>query len=179
MEFVETDRLIMRRWNEDDASALFKYAKDPAVGPAAGWHPHTSVEYSRGVINTYFSAPEVYAVIPKEVGEPVGCCGIMLSGGNHPDVIKNNDAEIGYWIGVPYWGCGFIPEAVDALLHRCFDELNLSAAWIAFYDGNDKSRRVAEKCGFKYQFTRDAELLSGDVGKEHLYKLTSDEYRCR
>ncbi len=43
---IETERLILRPWHEDDAESLFKYAKDPAIGPVAGWMPHGSVEDS-------------------------------------------------------------------------------------------------------------------------------------
>ena len=47
---LETERLILRPWKEDDAESLYKYAKDPKVGPIAGWPVHTSVENSREVI---------------------------------------------------------------------------------------------------------------------------------
>ena len=45
-KFFETERLILRPWNVDDAEALYKYASSPLVGPVAGWPPHTSVENS-------------------------------------------------------------------------------------------------------------------------------------
>ena len=44
---LETERLILRPWQEEDAEALFEYARDPEVGPPAGWPPHTSIENSR------------------------------------------------------------------------------------------------------------------------------------
>ena len=116
---LETSRLILRPWRDSDAETLFEYAKDPAVGPAAGWPPHTSVDDSLEIIRTVFSAPETYAVVLKETGEPVGSCGIMFSGSMHSETMEENEAEIGYWIGVPYWGRGLIPEAVNALLRRC------------------------------------------------------------
>jgi RimJ/RimL family protein N-acetyltransferase len=47
---LETERLILRPWCEDDANELYKYASDPEVGPPAGWLPHTSVENSREII---------------------------------------------------------------------------------------------------------------------------------
>ncbi len=70
-----------------------------------------------------------YAVVLKETGEPVGSAGIMFNDGTHSAAMKDGEAEIGYWIGVPYWGQGLIPEAVQCLLHRCFTDLNLSAVW--------------------------------------------------
>ena len=55
---LQTKRLLLRPWELSDAEELFKYAKDPQVGPIAGWQPHTSVENSREVIDKYLSAPE-------------------------------------------------------------------------------------------------------------------------
>ena len=75
---LETKRLILRPWREADAEALYQYAKDPRVGPAAGWPVHTSVENSREIIRTVLSEPETYAVVLKETREPVGSAGLML-----------------------------------------------------------------------------------------------------
>lgn len=174
---IETERLILRPWRESEAAILFKYASDPDVGPVAGWMPHKSVEESREVIRTVFSAPEVYAVVLKDTGEPVGCCGIMFADGLHTADMKGREAEIGYWIGKPYWGQGLIPEAVAALLARSFNELGLDAVWCAYYDGNTKSKRVCEKCGFRYHHTnRDITSPLGDKRTEHFYLLTKEDY---
>ena len=75
---LETKRLYMRPWEEADAEILYQYAKDEAVGPAAGWPVHTSVENSREIIKGVLSEPETYAVILKETGEPVGSIGLMV-----------------------------------------------------------------------------------------------------
>ena len=137
---LETGRLILRRWEEADAEELYQYAKDPAVGPIAGWPPHTSVENSREIIRDVLTAPETYAVVLKETGKPVGSIGIMFGkNGNAP--MGEQEAEIGYWIGVPYWGQGLIPEAVRELLRRCFEDLNCTAVWCGYYDGNPNGYR--------------------------------------
>ena len=99
--YLETSRLILRPWQETDAESLYKYAKDPAIGPIAGWPPHTSVEHSLEIIRTIFAAPETYALVLKETGEPVGSAGIMRSDGMHSVAMQNDEAEIGYWMGVP------------------------------------------------------------------------------
>ena len=62
---LETERLILRRWEEADAEALYAYARDPDVGPIAGWPAHTSVEESRGVIKNVLNGKECYAVCIK------------------------------------------------------------------------------------------------------------------
>ncbi|MBP3655776.1 MAG: GNAT family N-acetyltransferase [Clostridia bacterium] len=151
---LETERLLLRPWQESDAEALYQYAKDPRVGPAAGWPPHTSVENSREVIRHVLSDPENCAVVLKATGEPVGSVGLMRSGsGTAPT--EQDEAEIGYWIGVPYWGQGLIPEAVRELQRYAFEELGLRGIWCGYYEGNDKSRRVQEKCGFVYHHTAE------------------------
>ena len=56
IDYLETNRLLLRPWREDDAEVLYRYASDPEVGPPAGWQPHTSVENSREIIRTVLSA---------------------------------------------------------------------------------------------------------------------------
>ena len=177
---IETERLRLRPWRESDAEALFRYACDSDVGPVARWPPHTSVENSLEIIRTVFSAPEIYAVVLKETDEPVGCCGIMFADGLHSASMKPGEAEIGYWIGVPCWGRGLIPEAVNALLERCFTQLRCSAVWCGYYDGNEKSRRVQEKCGFRFHHTDEAAPSPlGDLRVEHFTRMTKEQWESR
>ncbi|WP_288318901.1 GNAT family N-acetyltransferase [Xylanibacter caecicola] len=162
---IETPRLILRPWRDTDADALYRLAKDPTIGQAAGWAPHSSAEESREIIRTVFSAPEIYAVVPKDTGKPAGCCGIVPGATDNADM-KQGEAEIGYWMGVPYQGRGFTTEAVKALTDRCFDKLGLQAVWISHYDGNGKSGRVAEKCGFAFHHTAPGtSSANGDTSK--------------
>ncbi len=174
---IETERLILRAWRETDAGALYKYACDPDIGPVAGWPPHSSPEESLEVIRTVFSAPETYAVVLKDTDEPVGCCGIMSADSLHTADMKQGEAEIGYWIGKPFWGQGLIPEAVKALLSRCFGELGLDRVWCGYYEGNVRSKRVCEKCGFRFHHTNH-DIISplGDKRTEHFYIMHKEDY---
>lgn len=175
---LETERLVLRPWLESDAEELYKYASHPDVGPIAGWPPHTSVENSLEVIKGVLSAPETYAVVLKETGKPVGSAGIMQHGGGSAPM-TDTEAEVGYWIGVPYWGRGLIPEAVRELLRRCFEELGCTAVWCGYFDGNSKSKRVQEKCGFAYHHTEENKPCSipGLLRTEHFTRITADEWR--
>ena len=103
----------------------------------------------------------------------------MFAGGLNSAAMKPGEAEIGYWIGKPYWGQGLIPEAVMALLARSFNELHLSTVWCGYYDGNIKSKHVCEKCGFKYHHTNH-DILSplGDKRTEHFYLMTKEDYHA-
>ena len=179
MEEITTDRLILRPWQESDADSLYKYAQDPAIGLAAGWPPHTSVEDSMNVIRTVFAAPETYAVVLKDTNEAVGSIGILSGENLHSAESHTNEAEIGYWIGKPYWGQGLIPEAVRCLLRRCFENLGVAVVWCAYYDGNVKSRRVMEKCGFRFHHTEEGKTSPlGDVRTEHFMRMTKEEWKA-
>ncbi len=174
---LETERLVLRPWTESDAEVLYKYAKHPAVGPVAGWPAHTSVENSREIIRDVLSAPETYAVILKRTGEPVGSVGLIFCGKSNISMGKD-EGEIGYWIGVPYWGQGLIPEAVRELMRYGFEELRLEKIWCGYFDGNDKSRRVQEKCGFRYHHTTENVSCSmlDDTRTEHITCITKERW---
>ena len=171
---LETERLILRPWEETDAEECYKYAKDPRVGPIAGWPVHTSEEDSRQVIRDVLMVPETYAIVLKETGLPIGSIGL-----HHNDLAeKEDEAELGYWLGVDYWGQGLVPEAARELLRHAFEDLKLVRIWCGYYDGNDKSKRVQEKLGFKYQWTTgDAPVPQmGETRKGHVSLLTKDEW---
>ena len=176
----ETERLLLRPWQESDAEALYKYAANPNVGPIAGWPPHTSVENSREIIKTVLSGEESYAVVLKETSEPIGSIGIMTARSEiHTVKISDTECEIGYWIGEPYWGQGLIPEAIREILRPAFEDLRLSSVWCGYYDGNEKSRRAQEKCGFIYSHTEDNKpvLLLNEVRTEHFTKITFNDWK--
>lgn len=86
--------------------------------------------------------------------------------------------EIGYWIGVPFWGRGYIPEAVKRLQKHAFKDLNCTALWCGYYDGNEKSERCQRKCGFKYHHTekdKPCELM-GDIRTVHFSYITKEDW---
>lgn len=166
---LETKRLLLRPWVDSDAEDLYRYASHPDVGPIAGWPVHTIVENSLEIIHGVLSEPETYAVVLKEVGHTVGSIGVMIGKASNIE-IPDTEGEIGYWIGVPFWGKGLIPEAVQEMLRYGFENLNLTKIWCCYFDGNVKSKRVQEKCGFQYHHTNEKVYCSllNDVRTEHI-----------
>lgn len=146
---IETKRLLLRLWSEDDAEALYKYASDGRVSEMALWPRHTSVDMSREVIRDFFKPnPYTFAIVLKETDEPIGCIGLVPTGEEHFKPLTN-EREVGYWIGYPYWGKGLTTEALSALIVFCRDSLHLDYLMITTDAKNIASQRVAEKCGFK------------------------------
>ena len=176
---IQTERLTLRPWRETDAASLFAYASDPDVGPAAGWPPHRSIEESREIIRTVFSAPHTFAVCLAATDEPVGSIGLMPSRCETSHQGDGLELEVGYWIAKPFWGRGFAPEAVRAMQRYAFETLGCKALWCGYYEGNNKSLRVQQKCGFAphhVEYDVPCELM-GDVRTEHFTYLTCDDGR--
>ena len=152
MSIFETTRLILRPWKESDAATLYEFAKNPLIGPVAGWPVHTSVENSRMLIRDVLSVNETYAVTLKGDDTAIGSIGLLIGDKSNLN-IKADEAEIGYWIAEPYWGQGLIPEAVREIIRHAFEDLGMSVLWCGYFDGNEKSKRVNEKCGFRFHHT--------------------------
>lgn len=147
---IASKRLSIRRWSEDDAEALYKYASDGRVSEMALWPRHTSVDMSREVIRDFFKPnPYTFAIVLKETDEPIGCIGLVPTGEEHFKPLAN-EREVGYWIGFPYWGKGLTTEALSALIIFCRDSLYLDSLLITTGAKNIASQRVAKKCGFKF-----------------------------
>ena len=174
---METKRLILRRWKESDADDLYKYASNPDVGPIAGWPVHKSVEESLDVIKNVFNGKEAYAICLKSDGKAIGAIELKLNG--HTDMTdKDDECELGYWIGKPFWGQGLVPEAAGEIIRHAFEDCEMSKIWCGYYDGNNKSKRVQEKCGFKYQWTtEDVDVpLMKEKRTGHVNLLTKEDW---
>ena len=176
---IHTERLALRPWREADAANLFACASDPDVGPAAGWPPHRSIEESREIIRTVFSAPYTHSVCLAGTDELIGSIGLIPSRCESSCRGVGLELEVGYWIAKPFWGQGFAPEAVRAMQRYAFETLGCKALWCGYYEGNDKSLRVQQKCGFSphhVEFDVPCELM-GDVRTEYFTYLTCDDWR--
>ena len=169
---IVTERLLLRRWKLSDADALYKYACDPEVGPHAGWPPHKNVEESKMIIRELFTNDYTWAVILKETNEPIGCMGYYPFGKSNIE-IGENDAEVGYWIGKPHWNKGYCTEALQAMIHYCYEKKNFQTIWADFFIDNPASGRVMEKCGFTDTGKENycSNLYHGEDRPVHIMKL--------
>ena len=175
---LKTERLLLRRWEDSDAENLYEYAKDPDVGPIAGWPPHQSVDESRDVIRTVFQGKEAYAICLKTDEQAIGAIELKLNG--HTDMTDRDDeCELGYWLGKPFWGQGIMPEAVKEILRHAFEEIGMTKVWVGYYEGNSKSKRVQEKAGFRYQWKSEGVdvPLMHEKRTGHVSSMTKDQWQ--
>ncbi len=179
---LETDRLILRPWRETDAADMFEYAKDPEVGPNAGWKPHESPEESLGIVKRWAedwlnpdSGNFELALELKESGKVIGSVGIDNDGWRTK---APNSWCMGYVLGRDYWGRGLMTEAVEAAIDYAFGPLGAKLLCINHYPDNLRSKRVIEKSGFTFEGTlrQATALFDGTVKDLCCYSMTAAEY---
>lgn len=146
---LTTEHLILRPWRESDLEDLYEYACVDGVGQMAGWMPHKSREESRQILNSFIRHKKTFAL--EHQGKVIGSLGIEeYFEENYPELEALQGREIGYVLSKNYWGQGLMPEAVKAVLQWLFCEENLDFVICGHFDRNDRSRRVVEKCGFRF-----------------------------
>ncbi len=174
MEELRTERLLLRTWRQDDLQDFYEYAKDPDVGPNAGWKPHESLAESQGILQSFINAGNVWAIELRGSGKVIGSFGL------HRDELRTNPRArmLGYVIGKDYWGQGYAVEAARAVIAYAFSQPDIDILSIYHFDFNPRSGRVAQKLGF----TREGELadarllIDGTVCGSVLYRLRKSDW---
>lgn len=166
MTVIETPRLHLRPWCEADATALFELARDPRIGMLCGWKPFERIDDAHEALSTVLAAPDSYAVTLASTGELVGSIALRID----TDSPEAAVADIGYWIGAPYWDNGYATEAGNAIIDRA-RELGVSTIVLKYFDGNGASRRVSEKLGFAWR-SREEDVEYPLIGKRHTVHRT-------
>lgn len=119
---LKTKRLILRPWQESDAKDLYKYASNPDVGPVAGWPLHKNVNESSYIIRTMLCHAKNYAICLNLDNKAIGSVYLKLN--DQTDMTnQDNECELGYWLGKPFWGHGLMPETAKEILHHAFENL--------------------------------------------------------
>lgn len=150
---IETERLILRRHKLSDAEDMFRnWASSEKVTEFMTWQPHAGVADSRAyiqsVIDCYPGGDKYdWIIVWKETGEAIGAIGAV---GIREDIAS---CEIGYCLSDRFWGRGVMPEAFKAVIRYLFDEVGMNRIQATHDPRNQKSGRVMEKCGLRYEGT--------------------------
>ena len=140
---LETKRLVLRAPHLEDAKAIASLANDRRIAENTARipHPYRISDAESWIAGSNIEPGEETYLITLD-GTIIGGCGFDLRDDPTP--------EIGYWLGVKYWGKGFATEAVHALIDHAFTDLELRALQSSVRVTNPASRRVLEKCGFQW-----------------------------
>ncbi len=169
---IETDRMILRPWQETDLADFYEYASVPGVGEMAGWNHHQSLEESDSILHLFIREKKTLALELKESGKVIGSLGLEEM---DPDPMgeEKMGREIGYVLNKDYWGRGLMPEAVCAVICCCFDTLRYDYLTCGHFQMNSQSRRVIEKCGFSCFGSSDYQTQMGTTEKIQNYLITN------
>ena len=172
---LRTERLIMRPFQLDDAVNVQQLAGAWEVADTTANLPHP---YEDGMAESWiaghdesFKARETatFAVTLASNGDLVGAIGLTMDQGYQ--------GELGYWIGLPYWGNGYCTEAGMALLAFAFHDLKLQRVHARAFKRNPASARVMQKLGLGYEGTRRQHVLKwGKPEDVVLYGLLKADY---
>lgn len=176
---LQTARLLLRSFANEDVPDLVRLAGAPEVAATTLQIPHPYTELD--ACNFLAHAGEdhdsgrsvIFAICVASGGALCGGIGLHL-------VPIHQRAELGYWIGVPYWGKGYATEAARAVAAFGFDALRLHRIHAQHFSGNTASQRVLEKIGMKYEgrYRQHIQKWERFIDVEN-YGILAEEYRNR
>ncbi len=169
---LETERLILRPWEEKDLEDLFSYASVEGVGERAGWTHHKSREESLKVLKVFIKEKKTFALVLKSSNKVIGSIGLEVcrsSLGEEYNTLVGRD--IGYVLHKDFWGQGIMTEGVKRVIEYSFKDLNYDFLSCVHYTYNNQSRRVIEKCGFTFYRDIKSRTRYGTFEDSRLYIL--------
>ena len=174
---IETERLILRKLQPEDAADLLAYASDPEVAKYVTWGPYLSVHdayrFIFWAIDRYNRQQEApWAVFHKKDARVIGTMGLSEWSPRH------NRAEVSYSIGAKYWGQGITPEALDKIFEFAFTKLGINRLEAFCIPENVASARVMEKAGLKFEgLLRQRLYAKGIYHDVQMYSLLKSDWQ--
>ncbi|MBR7032119.1 MAG: GNAT family N-acetyltransferase [Clostridia bacterium] len=173
---LETRRLTLRKLQRSDWPDVYDYARDPEVTKYLTWSSYKdkreAVRFLAYVLPRYKSGDYYdWALIERETGKMIGTCGFTSFN------LAANSAEVGYVLNRTRWGEELAPEALRAVLRFGFSGLGLHRIEAHYMTGNEKSLRVMQKAGMKFEgVLRDYMFVKGDYVSVGVASILSSEF---
>ena len=173
---LETERLVLRPFELSDATRVKLLAGDPDIAATTLSVPHP---YEDGMAEKWIGSHQglfekgeqvVFAIALKSSGKLIGAIGLILKP-------EHEKAELGYWIGKPYWGRGYCTEAARAVLRYAFTKGGLNRVHAYHFHHNPASGRVMQKIGMKHEGRlRQHVKKQGQFVDNELYSILRSEF---
>jgi RimJ/RimL family protein N-acetyltransferase len=172
-------RLVLRPFDESDASTVQQLAGAREIADTTLNIPHP---YEDGIAEQWITDHQdqfragthaVFAITKRESGPLIGAIGLTID-----DAIKK--AELGYWIGLPFWNKGYATEAASRLVAYGFEDLALNRIAAQHLARNPASGRVMQKLGMSHEGTlRQGTMKWGKFEDLEVYAILGSEWRAR
>jgi len=176
---LETNRLMLRRFDLSDAEAIFKnWANDSEVTKYLMWPPHKDISLTESVLKEWVSQYKddkfyQWAIVLKSNrNEPIGTIGIVRMDENIKMV------HVGYCIGKKWWHQGITSEALSAIIRFFFKEVKVNRIESRHDQRNFNSGKVMEKCGLIYEGTiKQGDWNNQGICDYSMYGLIAEDYK--
>jgi len=176
---IETTRLLLRAFSLADAKAVQRFAGDREIADTTLNIPHP---YENGMAEEWISGHQTafekktgltLAISDKKAGKLMGAIGLSgLSAGHQ--------AELGYWIGKPYWNNGYCTEAAQAVIDYAFSVLGLIRVHACYLTRNPASGKVMQKLGMDYEGSRKKHVRKWDKFEDlELYGILKEQWEIQ
>lgn len=173
---LKTERLLLRPWHQEDLDDFYEYAKVDGVGQMAGWLPHESKAVTQTILDSFITGKKTFAL--ELDGKVIGSLGIELYKEEaFPELDGLRGRSIGYVLSKDHWGRGLMPEAVKAVQQYLFETAGLDFLLVSHYVWNGQSRRVIQKCGFRYIKTIPLQTRYQTTEDALVYLLKKEDWK--
>jgi RimJ/RimL family protein N-acetyltransferase len=176
---LETERLILRPPSTLDAPRMSGLGGEYEVarGTLTMPHPYTEADASDFIDSTKVGweklSPCIFAIIHKAEQALIGMIGVHTRA-------EHKHADLGYWIGIPYWNQGYATEAARGTIDWCFEQLGLNRVYAEHFGSNPASGKVMQKIGMTYEGTlRQHYIRFGAVQDVLIYSILRSEWAAR
>ena len=168
------ERIIIRDLSLKDENEFYEYGKCENVGPNAGWKPFSSKEIAKRVLSSYVMSNETYAIALKDSNLLIGTISIY----NNAIRKYNKVKSLGFSLNEAYWNKGYMTEAVKLVIRFIFEKTDCQVLEVGHHADNYASKRVIEKCLFKYdgRLCKYKKLYDGRIIDADFYSMTLEEY---
>ena len=173
---LETDRLVLRRFKEDDLQNFYHYRSNPSVAIYQGWQDYTyeqAINFINSQLTAEINRPDTWvqiAIENKDNGSLIGDIGVHT-------LIEPNQVEIGFTLEPSYQNKGFATEALSALITHFFKELKKERLIAIAVEQNLASIKLLEKLGFKKDKKIENSYFKGQYVTEYEFELTQNEWK--
>lgn len=172
---LRTKRLLLRPYEETDIPSMVRLLGAREVAATTLRIPHPYKEQDARSLLRQMSQDEVptrFGIFLSDTGEHCGGIGLRMEA-------DHDKAELGYWIGVPYWGKGIASEAATEMVRYGFENLGLNRIFACCHSGNVASRRILEKLGMKHEgcFRQDVKKW-GEYKDVDYFGLLASEWKA-
>lgn len=175
---LQTARLQLRPWLKGDFADFYRMASDPEVCLPAGSRPVSGTTDGQNAFQRLLNDKDCFAIVLKASGRVIGK--IRLQSDAHR-MNNSGSLSLGYQLSREYWGQGLMPEALWAMTCYAFEERQIKVLGVSCFSTNARSRRVIEKCGFRYEgmIRLGYRRFDGALFDDLCFSMTREEYLAR